>query len=399
MSARRRTGKKTKQSIFLTISLILASCSAAGESEPSLDGAELTSLSDPETQLVIPLSLYIVRDDTAQPESPRNSTRTLAGLEEVAEGIQTIWSDAGITFDPIVIDSIAVPSEVLDGVLAGDARPFLAQAGASFLVPNVGSINGFYVASAGGANGFTPIGSRAFFVTDHPSVHDERVSSHEIGHILGLHHVLDDEDRLLSSGTNGMMLVSSEIAVARYNAEQLIGDIDRVIIPNQGGPLEGHTPQGFAGSGTGLFIGDNLNPRFPEGEGVQIFLDFALPPNLETPSRVTLRSDALHLSGTPFADLGELQAVSVRFDRFGPELFDRSPDGDPVACERVGDHALTCDVTDAVRADIDGGNSSSQFRLRFTIAGDGDGSQDMALFYLSDSNTNEAGIFQLELER
>ncbi len=30
-------------------------------------------------------------------------------------------------------------------------------------------------------------------------------------------------------------------------------------IQNQGGSMEGHTPRGFAGSGTGLFAGDNLN--------------------------------------------------------------------------------------------------------------------------------------------
>ena len=40
------------------------------------------------------------------------------------------------------------------------------------------------------------------------------------------------------------------------------------VVPNHGGGLEGHTPTGFAGSGTGLFAGDNLNSSFPEGQGV-----------------------------------------------------------------------------------------------------------------------------------
>ena len=57
---------------------------------------------------------------------------------------------------------------------------------------------------------------------DTPSVLDERVTSHEIGHILGLHHVLDDQDRLLFSGTNGMNLSEEEIIVARYAADGLL---------------------------------------------------------------------------------------------------------------------------------------------------------------------------------
>jgi hypothetical protein len=55
-------------------------------------------------------------------------------------------------------------------------------------------------------------------VIDEPSVFDRRVSSHEVGHMLGLHHVLDDPGRLLYSGTNGMSLTEDEATVARYFA-------------------------------------------------------------------------------------------------------------------------------------------------------------------------------------
>ncbi len=67
-----------------------------------------------------------------------------------------------------------------------------------------------------------PLGTRTFFVTDEPSVHDERVSNHEIGHILGLHHTTDDSGRLMFSGTNGMEFSEAEIATARYTAEGII---------------------------------------------------------------------------------------------------------------------------------------------------------------------------------
>jgi predicted Zn-dependent protease len=57
---------------------------------------------------------------------------------------------------------------------------------------------------------------------DLTGVHHERVTSHEIGHILGLHHVLDNSDRLMYSGTNGMALSEEEITVARYAAQGLL---------------------------------------------------------------------------------------------------------------------------------------------------------------------------------
>lgn len=40
----------------------------------------------------------------------------------------------------------------------------------------------------------------------------------------------------------------------------------------------------LVGMGTGLFAGDDLNPGFPPGDGVQIFLTFELPEELESPS-------------------------------------------------------------------------------------------------------------------
>jgi len=171
---------------------------------------------------------------------------------------------------------------------------------------------------------------------------------------------------------------------------------DVVVVENQGGALEGHTPRGFPGMGTGLFVGDNLNPGFPDGDGVQLFLTFELPDDQAVSGRVILRSDLLQVAGDPFADLGALSAAPVSYSDFGPELFDLEPEDEAVGCDRARDLSIECDVTSAVGAAIEAGEGRVQFRLRFDRAGDSDGSPDLAMFNRGDSNANDSGIFRLE---
>lgn len=167
-------------------------------------------------------------------------------------------------------------------------------------------------------------------------------------------------------------------------------------IPNRGDDTEGHTPRGFPGSGTGLFAGDNLNSSFPDGDGVQIYLTFDLPETQSVQSAL-LTSNFLGISGTPFADLGDLLAEPVEYDSFGPELYDLPASGDPAVCARDGDTGVVCDVTDQVDAAANSGAGSVQFRLRFERAGDSDGEPDLAMFFRGDSNTNEPGLFTLRI--
>ncbi len=169
-----------------------------------------------------------------------------------------------------------------------------------------------------------------------------------------------------------------------------------VLLVNEGGQLEGHTPRGFAGMGTGLFVGDNLNPSFPDGDGVQVYLTFERPGSLSSVSSAVLSSDVLTVRGAPFEDLGGFLAEPVLYEAFGPNLFDLPATGAPVACERT-DAGLTCDVTETVRDALGADEPMLQFRLRFERAGDSDGQPDLAMFFITDSNTNEPGVFTLTL--
>lgn len=171
-------------------------------------------------------------------------------------------------------------------------------------------------------------------------------------------------------------------------------------LQNHGGAMEGHTPRGFQGMGTGLFSGDNLNRDFPDGDGVQIFLTFDLseiPPGKVQSAE--LSSVHASVSGTPFEDLGALTAEEVRYTGFSSALWNLIPVDNGARCILAESAAgpFQCDLSGAIQRSLDDSYRYAQFRVRFDEAGDGDGSQDLVAFFKRDFNTNEAGIFRLDV--
>jgi hypothetical protein len=147
-----------------------------------------------------------------------------------------------------------------------------------------------------------------------------------------------------------------------------------------------------------LFADDNLDAGFAEGDGVQIWLSFDLPAELPAPTQAMLRSLALSVNGDPFASLGGLNVKLVTHDAFEPEWIDLAATA--AAVRRSTDMAageFECDVTSFVADFVKAGATRAQFRIVFDQVADNDGEQDVALFFLTDSNTNEPGIFPLEL--
>ncbi|MEA2025913.1 MAG: hypothetical protein U9O18_04415 [Chloroflexota bacterium] len=184
---------------------------AAEDDEASLDPIKLS------------LSLYIVDGAEAPPTSELSSRRDVESMEQIHQKMQAIWGQAGIELVVGSVARIVAPADTLIDLSQGNTAAFLSGVyDGGIEVPDPGALNGFYVRSLERINGLTPIGTRVFFVTDEPSVHDERVSSHEIGHILGLHHEARDSSHLMFSGTNGMELTDDEIWTARYVAQGIV---------------------------------------------------------------------------------------------------------------------------------------------------------------------------------
>ena len=215
---------------FLISLTVLAGCSVAEDpfptAEPPTRASEATEIPEatelPREVITLSISLFLLVDDRKDPDPAISTHRTEADLREILEGMNDIWSQADIQLELQTIESVEVPEAILRDMQSGRLGPFLRPADNGVALPQTSIINGFSLQNIGGPNGINPLRSRTFFVIDEPSVFDRRVSSHEVGHILGLHHVLDDSGRLLFSGTNGMTLTEKEATVARHFAQGIL---------------------------------------------------------------------------------------------------------------------------------------------------------------------------------
>lgn len=178
-------------------------------------------------QLTLSISMYLLVDDIDNPNLDVSTVRTEDGLQIILDNMNIIWDQANIELELGYVGYLEVPDVILKDIGGGDFGTFFEAIGdGSIPIDDVSQVNGFYAKDIGGPNGIT-LNSQVYFVNDEPTVNDERVSSHEVGHMLGLHHELFDSSRLMYSGTNGTLLNEIEITVARYYATGFLQGVRR----------------------------------------------------------------------------------------------------------------------------------------------------------------------------
>ena len=213
--------------------IALAACGVDGEKTitpvPTAIPAAATpdiATQQPDDRVTVGISMYLLVDDLEDPDPALSSQRTEEELTVILAGMNEIWTKTNIHLELVNLNTIEADPAVLQQVAQGDIRAFLGQLGGSIPFgltgPDSSLISGFYTKEIGGPNGITPLGTGWYLVMDEPSVFDRRVSSHEVGHILGLRHTLNGRGRLLYPSTNSMSLTQEEITITRYVAMELL---------------------------------------------------------------------------------------------------------------------------------------------------------------------------------
>jgi hypothetical protein len=167
------------------------------------------------SNLVIPVSLYLLDDEKGRLSSPSNNKRLIIIFDRVNE----IWSQAGIRFDIKYIGRIVVPTNIIREIVNGNYKPFLKGRDVEFQVPSASEINIIYAKEVGLLNGIT-LDNNVIIIKDSPGFLNERVTAHELGHALNLDHVHDDKSRLMYPGTQGTALTTEEIKAARNSGNR-----------------------------------------------------------------------------------------------------------------------------------------------------------------------------------
>ena len=176
--------------------------------DKKISGANVGDISE---KIIIPVKAHIIVDSSGVYTSSRNEENIISLLEKA----NLIWNQANIYFqlEEIVVTNVdfGAISNAINGnnFEISTNKNFADDKVNLFLAQNLNNINGL---ALGNIN--------SVFVSDYTTVNDFRTTAHELGHILGLNHVIP-QNRLLARGKNGEILLSEEIFIARRNAVNL----------------------------------------------------------------------------------------------------------------------------------------------------------------------------------
>ena len=160
--------------------------------------------------LDVHVSVHLVQDGSVQ----FSTSRTEEDIYRIFNEVNKIWSQAQIEFVIEDVDTIQVNNLEFNSAIFAQNISIIAQRD-DF---DRGMINGYfarYISANGVA--FSPQG--IFIIADLTTVNDYRTTAHELGHLLGLHHI-DGKENLMFRGSNGEVLSQWEIDMARNNARE-----------------------------------------------------------------------------------------------------------------------------------------------------------------------------------
>ena len=212
---------------FLVSLFLLATFAKAYSVEPS--SAKLPIIS-------LPVRVHLVQSET-MPDM--QTTLVEADIRRIFVKVNSVWAQAGIQFE---IESIG-PTQAIAPSSEVQSKPEFAQIKAMIPKERLGhaALDVCYVKKVG-PNGFfyedLIVVKDTASLKEVPGGLDEplpRVTSHEIGHALGLQH-RQDTTNLMASGTTGFSLNETEIAMARAKAKERLDKYHS----SQGSP---HTPR------------------------------------------------------------------------------------------------------------------------------------------------------------
>jgi hypothetical protein len=196
---------------------LLALLATAHTDEPT--GAKLPIIS-------LPVRVHLVQSDT-MPDM--HTTLTEADVRRIFGKVNAVWAQAGIHFEIESIgptQAIALKPELRDQSEFVQVKAMIPNERLSPTAIDVCYVkkvrpNGFYY-------GEPVVVKDTAALKEVPGGLDEplpRVTSHEIGHALGLRH-RQETTNLMASGTTGFSLNEAEIATARAKAQERLEKSD-----------------------------------------------------------------------------------------------------------------------------------------------------------------------------
>ncbi len=182
--------------------------------------------------LALPVRVHLMQSDTA-PEM--HTTLTETDVRRIFDKVNTVWAQAGIRFEiESIVHTQAIPlppdfkaEGPFAAVKAMIPKNALSKTALDVCYVKEVRPNGFYYGE--------PI-----VVKDTAALREveggideplPRVTSHEIGHALGLSH-RQDTFNLMASGTTGTSLNEAEINTARARAEKRLSAVEKDDIPS-----------------------------------------------------------------------------------------------------------------------------------------------------------------------